>query len=174
MEKIMRKIYPLLALFVLVNAAHAQNLLQAKLGAEDAASWNVGAGITQELLHLNAEWVNQYGIAYTKAGVFLDDDNPFGAQVGFRYPYYFTGEAKNGYYIGAYLGHLDSQFKNNEYKSRLGAGIDLAYVWLSPERISTLSVGLGAAEKFKNQAGEVTADTEPQLQFSYTLSFGLK
>ena len=43
----MRKIYPLLALFVLVNAAHAQNLLQAKLGAGDAASWNVGAGITR-------------------------------------------------------------------------------------------------------------------------------
>ena len=171
----MRKIYPLLALFALVNTAHAQNFFpEAKLAADNAAAWNVGAGFSQKLLHLNAEWVNSYGIGYVKAGTFLNGDHTFGAQVGFRYPYYFTGEAKNGYYIGAYLGHLDSKFKETDFRSRLGAGVDLAYVWLSPERISTLSVGVGAAEKFKNSAGEVVADTEPQLQFSYTLSFGLK
>ena len=58
-------------------------------------------------------------------------------------------------------------------KARLGAGVDLAYVLLSRERISTFSVGIGAGEKLEDRAGRVIAETEPKLQFSYTLSVGL-
>ncbi|KCY51678.1 hypothetical protein J751_3613 [Acinetobacter baumannii 24812_8] len=52
------------------------------------------------MLHLNGEWVNPYGIAYAKVGAFY----------------------KNG------SGHLDSKSVDGDYKSRLGAGVDLAYV----------------------------------------------
>lgn len=47
------------------------------------------------------------------------------------------------------------------------------YVLLNSERISTFSVGIGAAEKLTDQNGDVAADTKPQIQFSYSLSFGL-
>lgn len=77
------------------------------------------------------------------------------------------------YYIGFYAGHLDSKSVDGDYKSRLGAGVDLAYVLLNSERISTFSVGIGAAEKLTDQNGDVAADTKPQIQFSYSLSFGL-
>ena len=68
---------------------------------------------------------------------------------------------------------IDSKPVDGEYKSRLGAGVDLAYVLLNSERISTFSVGIGAAEKLTDQNGAVAADTKPQIQFSYSLSFGL-
>ncbi len=35
----------------------------------------------------------------------------------------------------------------------LGGGVDLAYVLLSPERISTFSVGIGAGEKLEARIG---------------------
>ncbi|HAV4975103.1 hypothetical protein ACT4YZ_03310 [Acinetobacter baumannii] len=172
----MRKIYPLLAVLTVSSWAHAQDysfLPEAKLADHKASTWNVGAGFTQKLLHLNGEWVNPYGIAYAKVGAFLNGDKTAGGQVGFRYPYYLTGTDKNGYYIGFYAGHLDSKSVDGDYKSRLGAGVDLAYVLLNSERISTFSVGIGAAEKLTDRNGDVAADTKPQIQFSYSLSFGL-
>lgn len=62
---------------------------------------------------------------------------------------------------------------DGEEKARLGAGIDLAYVLLSPERISSFSVGIGAGEKLEDRQGRVIEETEPRIQFSYTLSMGL-
>ncbi len=174
--KIMKKVYSLVACIVLCNVAYAEEssfFPQAKLTGEDTKTWNVGAGITQKLLHLNAEWVNPYGIAYAKAGAFLNGDHEPGGQIGFRLPYHFTGKDKNGYYIGAYAGHLESKVVDQKEKARLGAGVDLAYVLLSRERISTFSVGIGAGEKLEDRAGRVIAETEPKLQFSYTLSVGL-
>lgn len=147
--------------------------LKQKLAQIAQKTWNVGAGITQKLLHLNGEWVNPYGIAYVKAGAFLNGDHEVGGQTGFRYPYHLTGKDKNGYYIGAYAGHLESKWVDGEEKARLGAGIDLAYVLLSPERISSFSVGIGAGEKLEDRQGRVIEETEPRIQFSYTLSMGL-
>ena len=176
MVKIVSKFYSLLALVFIANVAYAQDstfLPEAKLAESTVKGWNVGAGFTQKLIHLNTEWVNPYGIAYAKAGVFIDDDYTAGGQVGFRYPYHLTGKDKNGYYIGVYAGHIESKGVDNEYKARLGAGVDLAYVLLSSERISTFSVGIGAGEELKDKSGYVVAETEPRLQFSYTLSIGL-
>lgn len=172
----MKKLYLLLAVMSLNTVAYADEnpyLPEPKLKEAKVSTWNVGAGFTKKLLHGNIEWVNPYGIAYAKAGVFLNDDNPAGGQIGFRYPYHLTGTDKNGYYIGAYAGHIESKQINGKEKARLGAGVDLAYVWLNPERISTFSVGIGAGERMKNGRGEVIEKTEPTIQFSYTLSFGL-
>ncbi|MCG2607742.1 hypothetical protein LZZ98_04150 [Acinetobacter sp. SM34] len=174
--KIITKASSLLAFFALANVAYAQDnpyLPEAKLTSDSAKAWNVGAGFTQEMIHANAEWVNPYGIAYAKAGVFIDDDYTPGGQVGFRYPYHLTGKDKNGYYIGVYAGHIESKGVDNDLKARLGAGVDLAYVLLSKERISSFSIGIGAGEELKNSAGNVVAETEPTIQFSYTLSIGL-
>lgn len=132
----------------------------------------VGAGVTTKLLHLNAEWVNPYGIAYGKVGAFMNDDNEVGAQVGFRFPYHFTGVDQNGYYVGFYAGHLESAKLDGELHQRLGAGIDLSYVKLDKQRISTLSVGIGAGEKIEGRNGS-QRDIKPQLQFAYSLSFGV-
>ena len=68
----------------------------------------------------------------------LNGDKTAGGQVGFRYPYYLTGTDKNGYYIGFYAGHLDSKEVDGDFKSRLGAGVDLAYVWLNSEKLALL------------------------------------
>lgn len=130
---IMTRIYPVLALVACANVAYAQDnsfLPDAKIPAGSAQTWNVGAGVTQKLLHTNLEWVNPYGIAYAKAGVFINDDYPVGGQLGFRFPVHFTGKDKNGYYLGVYAGHIDSKKVDGEYESRLGGGVDLAYVFL--------------------------------------------
>lgn len=172
----MNKLYPLLAFAFIANMAYADDSTyrsEAKLSNSQASTWNVGAGFTRNMIHLNTEWVNPYGIAYVKGGVFLDDDKPFGAQVGFRYPAHLTGKDKNGYYVGAYAGHIQSKKVDGEYEARLGGGVDLSYVMLSSERISTFSVGIGAGEEMKSRSGHVVAEIEPQLQFSYTLSIGL-
>ncbi|MBJ9985428.1 hypothetical protein IAE19_08225 [Acinetobacter sp. S40] len=172
----MKKIYPLVVLLALSQAAFAdENRFkpEAKLTEGSASTWNAGAGITQKLIHLNGEWVNPYGIAYAKVGTYLNGDHNFGGQVGFRYPYYLTGVNKNGYYVGLYAGSIESKEINGDDKTRLGGGVDLSYVWLDKERISTVSVGIGAGEKLKDASGEVVADIEPKLQVSYTLSIGL-
>ncbi|WP_347463788.1 hypothetical protein ABEF85_10415 [Acinetobacter thermotolerans] len=173
----MNKLYPLLALALMTNAAYAQDQIfsmpEPKLGDAQASTWNIGAGFTKKMIHVNPEWVNPYGIGYVKAGVFLDDDKTFGAQAGFRYPAHLTGKDKNGYYVGVYTGHLQTKQVDGEYEAQLGGGIDLAYVMLSSERISTFSVGIGAGEKLTSRSGYVVAETEPVLQFSYTLSIGL-
>ncbi len=171
--------HSLLLLTLLGNVAYAESdfftryLPEAKLKDAPVAKLNVGAGFTQKLLHGNVEWVNPYGIAYAKAGMFLNGDQEIGGQVGFRYPAYFTGTDKNGYYVGVYAGHLDNKSVDNGSETRLGAGIDLAYVKLNAERISTFSVGLGAGEELKDQNGKIVEEIKPQIQFSYSLSFGL-
>ena len=70
-------------------------------------------------------------------------------------------------------GHIDSKQVDGNIRKPLGGGIDLAYVLLSSERISSFSIGIGAGEKLQDSNGRVVAETEPRLQFSYTLSIGL-
>ncbi|MEC8056203.1 MAG: hypothetical protein VX136_03570 [Pseudomonadota bacterium] len=172
----MKKIYPLVMLLALSQFTYADDSRfkpEAKLTEGSASTWNAGAGFTQKLVHLNGEWVNPYGIAYAKLGAYLNNDYNVGGQIGFRYPYYLTGVNKNGYYFGVYAGSIESKEIDGDDKTRLGGGVDLAYVWLDKERISTFSVGIGTGEKLKNANGDVVADIEPKLQVSYTLSIGL-
>lgn len=171
--------HSLLLLTLWGSVSHAQSdflnhyLPDAKLKNATVSNFNIGAGFTQRLLHGNIEWVNPYGIAYAKTGVFLNGDQQVGGQIGFRYPAYLTGTDQNGYYVGVYAGHLDSKSVDNDYEARLGAGVDLAYVKLNAARISTFSVGLGVGEELTDQQGKKVEEVKPQIQFSYSLSFGL-
>jgi hypothetical protein len=171
----MDKLYVLLGALLIVPASFAQDVPVNAVNHTESDTRNiyVGAGFSNKLVHLNAEWVNPYGIAYAKAGAFLSGDRVPGGQIGFRHPVYLTATEKNGYYVGAYAGYVDRKWLDGDDEARLGAGVDLAYVMLTRDRISTFSVGVAAAEKMTDSTGKVIADVEPKLQFSYTLSFGL-
>lgn len=172
----MKKIILGLMGFSLISFTHAaldDYLPPAKL-KEHTASLNTvygGIGMTNKLVHTNAEIVTPYGIAYGKLGVFTNGEDA-GGQVGFRLPYHLTGTDQNGYYFGVYAGHTENAKVDGEQKLRLGAGIDLSYVLLSKQRISTASVGVGASEKLTGRYGTETKIV-PKLQFAYSLSFGL-
>lgn len=173
--RLMNKLYVLLACLVATStyAQDAKSELNSTPAQSLMSAFNVGAGITQGLVHLNAEWVNPYGIAYVKGGVFFNDNYIAGGQLGFRRAVHLTGKDLNGYYLGAYAGHIDAKWVGDKHQAQLGGGVDLSYVMLSRERISSLSVGIGAGEKLEDNHGNVVAETEPKLQFSYTLSVGL-
>ena len=170
----MRNIFPLVFLGTIWNVAHAdisEYLPPAKIKSEQVSALNIGAGITKKLAHLNGEWANPYGIAYAKAGAFTNDDHEIGGQVGFRYPFVLNGKDANGFYLGAFAGHLRSVPINGSDELQLGGGVDLSYVLLNKERISTISVGVTAGEELKD-GSRVVRETEPELQFAYTLSMG--
>lgn len=171
----MKKVYVLLGAILAVPASYAHNLTAPVEGSNEKAvsPLNVGAGLSNKLAHLNVEWVNPYGIAYVKGGVFINGDRVPASQIGFRSPVHLTGKEKNGYYIGAYAGHVDRKWLDGDDEARLGAGVDLSYVMLSRERISTFGIGIAVAEEMKDRSGYAVAEVEPRLQFSYTLSFGL-
>jgi hypothetical protein len=182
MEKIMKKIFPLLMLVAVGNFAHADVkdylpdmkgiLPEAKFKPEDASKWNIGAGVTQQMVHANGEWVNPYGIAYTKLGVFYNGDHEFAGQVGYRIPVVLNGKDKNGFYVGVYGGTLKSKKVDGSDEVQYGGGADLSYVLLNKERISTFSVGMGAGSELHNKNGDMVLETRPQIQFAYTLSVG--
>ncbi|AXQ23048.1 hypothetical protein BEN71_13590 [Acinetobacter wuhouensis] len=178
----MKTIFPLLMLVAIGNVAHADVkdylpdlkgiLPEAKFKPEDASKLNFGAGVTQQMVHGNAEWVNPYGIAYAKLGAFYNGDHSFAGQVGYRIPVALNGKDKNGFYLGVYGGSLKSRVIDGKDEVQYGAGADLAYVLLDKERISTFSVGMGAGSELHDKNGNMVLETRPQIQISYTLSVG--
>lgn len=170
----MRKIFPLFLLCLLGNVAHADisdYLPTPKLSKENFSPINLGIGITQKIAHVNAEWANPYGIVYGKAGAFVNDDHAFGGQLGFRYPVALNAKDFNGFYLGAFAGHLKSKAVNTHDETQVGGGVDLSYVMLNKERISTFSVGVAAGEEVK-VGNAVIFETKPEIQFAYSLSVG--
>ncbi|NHB58393.1 hypothetical protein G9F32_10265 [Acinetobacter sp. 194] len=170
----MRRNLPLFLLIFSATLSHAdlKNYLpDAKIKVENISTWNFGIGMTQKLAHLNAEWVNPYGIGYAKLGAFINDGHEAGGQIGYRYPAFLNGKDYNGFYVGAFGGQLKSKEVGTKTESQFGGGIDLSYVLLNKDRISTISVGLAAGQEVK-QGDYVVYESKPELQFSYTLSFG--
>lgn len=171
----MKKICSLVLFATVGSFAHADiksYLPEAKLPLSDLSKLNAGAGLSMQLAHLNLEWVNPYGIAYVKAGAFINDDHEAGGQLGFRYPVVFTGTDQNGYYLGVYAGSLKSKRYDHSDHVQYGGGVDLSYVLLNKDRISTFSVGIGAGSELSDRNGSVIQETQPQIQFAYTLSLG--
>lgn len=170
----MRNIFPFIFLGAIWNVAYAdfsEYLPAAKIKAEHVSPINIGAGITRKLAHLNGEWANPYGIAYAKLGAFTNGDHEIGGQIGFRYPVALNGQDANGFYLGAFAGHLRSVPVNRSDELQLGGGVDLSYVLLNKARISTVSIGIAAGEELKD-GGRVIYETKPEIQFAYTLSMG--
>lgn len=170
----MRNIFPLVLLSTVCNLAYADisdYLPAAKLKSEQVSAINIGAGMTNKLVHVNGEWANPYGIGYAKVGAYTNDDHEIGGQVGFRYPVVLSGKDANGFYLGAFAGHLRSVPINGSDELQLGGGVDLSYVLLNKERISTISVGIAAGEEMK-AGNRVIRETKPEIQFAYTLSMG--
>ena len=73
--------------------------------------------------------------------------------------------------MGAFAGHLRSKTFNGEDESQLGGGVDLSYVLLNKERVSSFSVGIVAGEEV-TVGNQVIYETKPELQFAYSLSVG--
>ncbi len=171
----MKKIALMLLTSMIASMAQADMkdyLPEAKLASKTTGKAYVGFGLSQELVHANAEWVTPYGIAYSKLGAFYKGGNEAGGQVGFRYPYYFTGTDANGYYFGVYGGYLDNISLDGKNYQRLGGGVDLAYVLLDKSRISSISIGMGVAEEVVGRYGSKKY-MDPQLQIAYSLSFNV-
>lgn len=132
-----------------------------------------GFGFTTEIIHLNAEVPTGFGNLYTKVGGFLtSDDNRIAVLAGFRYPYSQTGEDKNGYYLGGFIGHIEESSVDGKAYNRLGAGPEISYVWMNKSHISAASIGIGFGEQKKGANGS-RDHSKPVVMVSYTINFGI-
>lgn len=154
------------------QAAVKDWLPEPKIKTDGLKKVYAGVGITNDLLHFNAELPTAHGIVYAKAGSFLGGANEAAGQVGFRYPYHLTGTDQNGYYFGGFVGHIESGSIDREDYNRLGAGVDLSYVWLNRSRVSAASIGIGVGERKKGNGGQEDKP-EPMVMFGYSFSFGI-
>jgi hypothetical protein len=127
--------------------------------------------MTNALLHVNAEMPTKWGNAYAKVGQFYDGKGVAG-QVGFRYPYLYTGTDKNGYYLGGFVGHVENDIVNFERYNRLGVGMELSYVWLNSDRLAAASVAVAFGEH-KESNGVIARRTQPMILFGYSFNIGV-
>lgn len=162
----------------LLCATHAQAavkdwLPEAKVDTAGLKTVYAGAGFTTEMLHVNAEVPTGFGNVYAKMGTFLkSDENKLAGLVGFRYPYSLTGTDKNGYYLGAFVGHIEESDVGGKTYNRLGAGPEISYVWMDKSRISAFSLGVGFGEQKKAADGS-RDHSKPVLMVSYSINFGI-
>lgn len=170
----MRKIFSLLILLGCSqhgNAGFSDYFSETRLNPEQYSRFNIGAGVTQQIVHVNLEHVTPHGIAYGKLGAFVNADHDLAAQAGLHIPVALNGKDLNGFYMGLFAGHLKSTSTETYDKTQIGGGVDLAYVMLNQDRISTLSVGIKAGEKVTHEK-QVVFRSKPELQFAYSLSIG--
>lgn len=130
----------------------------------------LGVGLTNALVHVNAEAPTAYGNVYGKMGQFYDGQGVAG-QLGWRYPYALNGTDKDGYYLGGFVGHIQNDRLDNERYNRLGAGLELSYLWMNPQRITAASVSVGAGVEKTADNGEKKRAT-PSILFSYSFGIG--
>lgn len=130
-----------------------------------------GVGLSNGFMHFLAEKPTRIGNFYAKIGQFYGGTGVAG-QVGYRYPYKLTGVNNNGVYVGAFAGHVADDRKDGKRYNRLGAGIDISYLWFDASRIGALSMGLYFAEPTKEANGE-RKEIKPKLMASISLAAGL-
>lgn len=131
----------------------------------------VGAGLSNALVAAYAETPTAYGNVYVKAGSFYDGDEIAG-QVGWRYPYQYSGATNNGYFLGGFIGHVESDSFNGELYNRLGAGLELSYLWQNALRAGSASIAIAGGEE-STAANGAKRRTSPMLMFSVTFGFGV-
>lgn len=131
----------------------------------------VGGGVSNSLIFAHAEAPTQYGNVYAKAGQFYDGEGVAG-QLGWRYPYQYSKDTRNGYFLGGFIGHIESDSLNGELYNRLGAGLELSYLWQNALRAGSASVALVAGEEKTANNGTQTRAT-PMLMFGVTFGLGV-
>jgi hypothetical protein len=131
----------------------------------------VGVGDTNSLLHFYAEAPTRFGHVYIKAGEFFQGNQVVG-QVGFRMPYQYKNEKNNdGIYFGAYAGYVDNtSIGDGGRKDRLGAALEISYLFLNKASLTAASVSIGGAQTYATGTPDQKRVT-PLVMFG--LDFGL-
>ncbi len=179
--KLRKKILPLglgLCVLALHNVARADVInrlgwqdTRPKIG--DLHRVYAGIGLTNDFVHVNADMPTPYGDVYVKAGQYFNNGKGVAVQAGWRYPYAYTGVDQNGYYLGAFAGHVDGVLVDNTHKNRLGGGLELSYLMLNRSRMASFSVGIGAGQEVKSSTGVLIKKVEPMVFFGASVGFGL-
>ena len=132
----------------------------------------VGVGDTNPLLHIYADAPTRFGHVYAKVGQFFDGKD-IAAQVGFRLPYdYENAKNNNGIYFGAYAGHIENSSVATVRKNRLGAAIEMSYLFLNKTSLTAVSVSLGGAQTEKTGNADQQKIT-PIIMFGLSWGYGL-
>lgn len=132
----------------------------------------VGVGDTNSLLHAYVDMPTRFGHVYAKVGEFFNGKNIAG-QVGFRMPYQYGSEKNNdGIYFGAYAGHIENSSIGNEPKNRLGAALEISYLFLNKTSLTAASVSLGGAQIEKTGNADQQKIT-PLIMFGLSWGYGL-
>lgn len=138
---------------------------------KDLPTVYVGGGFTNAFFHANVEAPTPYGNTYLKLGQYYDGEG-LAALAGWRYPYALTGVDQNGYYLGGFVGHIESDSLNAENYNRLGAGLELSYVFMNPQRAGAASVSVAGGEEKTGDNGEKRR-SKPIILFSLTFGIGM-
>ena len=132
----------------------------------------VGVGDTNSLLHFYADAPTRFGHVYAKVGQFFDGKDIAG-QVGFRMPYnYESAKNNNGIYFGAYAGHIENSSVGTERKNRLGAAIEMSYLFLNKTSLTAASVSIGGAQTDSKGNADQQKIT-PIIMFGLSWGYGL-
>ncbi len=134
----------------------------------------VGLGSTNSLLHFYADVPTEFGHVYAKVGQFFEG-NEIAGQVGFRMPYnYESAKNNNGLYFGAYAGHIENSSigTTNERKNRLGAALEMSYLFLNKTSLTAASVSLGGAQTEETGNANQQKIT-PMIMFGLSWGYGL-
>lgn len=139
---------------------------------DDLHTVYVGIGDTNSLLHVYADAPTRFGHVYAKVGEFFDGKSMAG-QVGFRMPYqYDNAKNNNGVYFGAYAGHIENSTIGSEQKNRLGAALELSYLFLNRTSLLAASVSIGGAQAEKTGSLDQKKIT-PIIMFGLSWGYGL-
>lgn len=138
---------------------------------EGLKSLYVGAGLSNAFVYAHAEAPTKYGNVYAKTGQFYDGEGIAG-QIGWRYPYQYSGNTRNGYFLGGFIGHIESDRFDGELYNRLGAGLEISYLWQNALRSGSASVAVAVGEQDTADNGSRRRAT-PMLIFSATFGFAV-
>ncbi|MEC7118766.1 MAG: hypothetical protein VXW65_02535 [Pseudomonadota bacterium] len=130
-----------------------------------------GAGLSNAFINTYAESPTPYGNVYAKVGQFYDG-NGLAGQLGWRYPYAYTGVDRNGYYLGGFVGHVEADSFDGDDYNRLGAGLELSYIWMNAVRAGSVSMAVAAGEEKTDSRGTKRRAT-PMVLFSFTFGLGV-
>lgn len=130
-----------------------------------------GVGFANDHLYVMAEKPTSYGNIYAKIGQFIDGNGVAGL-AGYRYPYQVFGGGKNrnGVYPGIFAGHVEVVNKDGKRYNRLGAGLDISYLWFDATRISSLTLGIYFPEPVIRKDDKIAM--KPKLMIGASLEAG--